>query len=404
MHCVAEHAEEQYAEHEVARVGRDAVRRDGGRERGEHDPARGVPVVQRRRCGRRSRTRTRDRPRPQHCPDEHRVGSTALRASHPWAAQLTPVALTRVPGEDSAAPTVYTGRERCACPSLPNPPPVEAPRSRPAARLPLEPRLRAALLGVLAFPWFVHAAIVALSLLGAIRSPEEACRLPCCSWRARSWPCWLVPPRAITAPRVVAPPDALSGASRWAARALSGGAALAFGGGVRDCADPAGDRVRRAGVSPAGDRAVARRRTRGVGEQRRCGAQRLPARPGSGVGRARRGDRVDALGERHQLRLRRRRRGRAVGAVRGLRRAARARAQRCGVFVLAPMTLLNAPSGYVDAAFAGATVALLCTSALWLAGAQPDAWLARRDRHVRRARARAQGHRHRVRRAASRRA
>jgi hypothetical protein len=34
------------------------------------------------------------------------------------------------------------------------------------------------------------------------------------------------------------------------------------------------------------------------------------------------------------------------------------------IFVLVPMVILNAPSGYVDAAFAGATVALLCSAAL----------------------------------------
>jgi hypothetical protein len=60
----------------------------------------------------------------------------------------------------------------------------------------------------------------------------------------------------------------------------------------------------------------------------------------------------------------------ACGVRRVLARGAAA------LFVLAPMTLLNAPSGYVDAAFAGATVALLCTSALWLLAEQPDAWLA----------------------------
>ncbi len=35
-----------------------------------------------------------------------------------------------------------------------------------------------------------------------------------------------------------------------------------------------------------------------------------------------------------------------------------------GVFLLVPMILLNAPSGYVDAAFAGAAVTLFCTAAL----------------------------------------
>lgn len=54
-------------------------------------------------------------------------------------------------------------------------------------------------------------------------------------------------------------------------------------------------------------------------------------------------------------------------------------AERCGVprplaraaasiFPLTPMVILNAPSGYVDAAFGGATIALFCTSA-WLVNA-----------------------------------
>ena len=60
----------------------------------------------------------------------------------------------------------------------------------------------------------------------------------------------------------------------------------------------------------------------------------------------------------------------ACGVRRSLARAAAA------LFVLAPMTLLNAPSGYVDAAFAAATIALFCSSALWLASARADMWLA----------------------------
>ncbi|MFI5306860.1 MAG: hypothetical protein ACHQ53_05900 [Polyangiales bacterium] len=57
------------------------------------------------------------------------------------------------------------------------------------------------------------------------------------------------------------------------------------------------------------------------------------------------------------------------GVRRALGRAAAA------LFVLAPMTLLNAPSGYVDAAFAGASVALFCTAALLAHESSPDALL-----------------------------
>jgi hypothetical protein len=42
------------------------------------------------------------------------------------------------------------------------------------------------------------------------------------------------------------------------------------------------------------------------------------------------------------------------------------------VFVLAPMMVLNAGSGYVDAAFAGATVALICCTTLATRDAEPD--------------------------------
>jgi hypothetical protein len=59
----------------------------------------------------------------------------------------------------------------------------------------------------------------------------------------------------------------------------------------------------------------------------------------------------------------------ACGVRRELARAAAA------VFVLAPMMILNAPSGYVDAAFAGASVALFCTAALLAQAARPEALL-----------------------------
>jgi hypothetical protein len=55
----------------------------------------------------------------------------------------------------------------------------------------------------------------------------------------------------------------------------------------------------------------------------------------------------------------------SCGVQRAIARAA------AGVFVLVPMTVLNAGSGYVDAAFAGATVALLCNAALLSLAAQP---------------------------------
>jgi hypothetical protein len=58
----------------------------------------------------------------------------------------------------------------------------------------------------------------------------------------------------------------------------------------------------------------------------------------------------------------------ASGVSRALARAAGA------LFVLAPATILNAPSGYVDAAFAGAVVALFCTAALWWS--RQDPWRA----------------------------
>ncbi|MET0340388.1 MAG: hypothetical protein ABW252_05270 [Polyangiales bacterium] len=48
-----------------------------------------------------------------------------------------------------------------------------------------------------------------------------------------------------------------------------------------------------------------------------------------------------------------------------------------GLFLLVPMQLLNAPSGYADAAFAGALVALLMLSARWAASphARAESWL-----------------------------
>ncbi len=47
-------------------------------------------------------------------------------------------------------------------------------------------------------------------------------------------------------------------------------------------------------------------------------------------------------------------------------------ARACGAaFVLVPMVLLNAPTGYVDAAFAGATVTLFCAAALFQLAASP---------------------------------
>ncbi len=59
---------------------------------------------------------------------------------------------------------------------------------------------------------------------------------------------------------------------------------------------------------------------------------------------------------------------RSVGVRRPLARAAAC------LFLLVPMVVLNAPSGYVDAAFAGATVAFLGTAALLVRA--PDPWLA----------------------------
>jgi hypothetical protein len=47
-----------------------------------------------------------------------------------------------------------------------------------------------------------------------------------------------------------------------------------------------------------------------------------------------------------------------------------------GTFLLVPMVILNAGSGYVDAAFAGATVALLCCAALLASQTKVDAELA----------------------------
>ena len=63
-------------------------------------------------------------------------------------------------------------------------------------------------------------------------------------------------------------------------------------------------------------------------------------------------------------------------SVAWLARALRVRASlammSAGLFVLVPIAILNGPSGYVDAAFAGAVVALLCTATLWWL--QPSPW------------------------------
>jgi hypothetical protein len=175
---------------------------------------------------------------------------------------------------------------------------------------------------------------------------------------------------------VVAAPDEFSGASRWALRALSGGAALAFAVALvialilpviaydalayrlpviaqwldagRVAWVSSDDAVRNG--YPLGQEAVSAVIVAATGSMRWASITSFTFVAGGAVA-------LWALCE-------------ACGVRRAIARSAAA------LFVLAPMTLLNAPSGYVDAAFAGATVALLCTSALWLVTAQPDAWLA----------------------------
>lgn len=61
--------------------------------------------------------------------------------------------------------------------------------------------------------------------------------------------------------------------------------------------------------------------------------------------------------------------GEECGVRRSLARATGA------LFLLVPMVILNAPSGYVDAAFAGATVALFCLGGLLGEVAPVDSWL-----------------------------
>lgn len=67
-------------------------------------------------------------------------------------------------------------------------------------------------------------------------------------------------------------------------------------------------------------------------------------------------------------------------AIRALARACGARpwlaSAASGIYLLVPINLLNAPSGYVDAAFGGAVVALVALGALWSGGAAPRTALA----------------------------
>ena len=185
-----------------------------------------------------------------------------------------------------------------------------------------------------------------------------------------------MPPCAITGPASCRAPDELSGASRWALRALSGGATLAFGAAFAIALilpviayDALAYRLpviaqwldagRVAWVSsddavrngyPLGQEAVSAVLVAATASMRWASVTSFAFVAGGAVA-------LWALCE-------------ACGVRRALARSAAA------LFVLAPMTLLNAPSGYVDAAFAGATVALLCTSALWLLSERRIAWLA----------------------------
>jgi hypothetical protein len=233
--------------------------------------------------------------------------------------------------------------------------------------------LEAALLGALALPWFVHAAVVGLSLVArplAGRTVAIALLLLACTFVA-------VLVRTALRARAAGPNAALPGlpaGAQWSARVLAGGALAAFVAAfVIALSLPVIaydalayrlpviaqwlDAGRVAWVSsddpvrngyPLGQEAVSAVLVAATGAM---GAASVTSFAYVACGALS----IWALSE-------------ACGVRRELARAAGA------LFVLAPMTLLNAPSGYVDAAFAGATVALFCTSALCLLRPQPDAW------------------------------
>ena len=244
-----------------------------------------------------------------------------------------------------------------------------------AAVLALDPRLRAVLLGVLAFPWFVHAAVVALSL---VARPLAGRGVPIagCSSRARSWPCWLVPPRAITRPASWRRPTSCRGRRRWAAARVVG-----WRRGIRS-------RVRdRVDLLPVIAYDALAYRLPVIAQWLDAGrvawvSSDDAVRNGYPLGQeavsavfvAATG--VDALGEHHQLRVRRGRRGCALGSCEacGVRRAlARSAA---ALFVLAPMTIAQRAERLRRRRVRGRDRGVVCTSVLWLVAAPPDAWLA----------------------------
>jgi hypothetical protein len=239
----------------------------------------------------------------------------------------------------------------------------------------LDPRLRAGLLGVLAFPWFVHAAIVALSLVArplAGRTVPIAVLFLACTFVAMLARAAARDHSAAAA----ASPSGLPRAALWAAHALGAGGLLAFATAFaialvlpviaydalayrlpviaqwldagRIAWVTSDDPVRNG--YPLGQEAISAVLVAATSSMRLASATSFAFVACGAVA-------LWALCE-------------ACGVRRSLARSAGA------LFVLAPMTLLNAPSGYVDAAFAGATIALLCTSAMWLLRPQPDAWLA----------------------------
>ncbi len=249
-------------------------------------------------------------------------------------------------------------------------PPLQTPRS------PVAGPAGAALLVALGFPWFVHAAVVLSSALGARPLAHRDAALGLLSGAA-ALTFWL----ARLALRAqdsrepdsgLVPPPPLVGAARLAARALCAAGALAFALGVL-CASTlpvvaydalayrlpviaqwldagriawvvSDDPVRNG--YPLGQEAVSAVLAAATGSLRFASTTSFVYVAAGALA-------IFAS-------------ARAAGVRRELAAAASA------VFVLVPMMLLNAASGYVDAAFAGASVALLCCTALLARAPRPD--------------------------------
>lgn len=234
-------------------------------------------------------------------------------------------------------------------------------------------RLRAAAVGVLAFPWFVHAAVVVLSALGLrplVRGPATAL-LVSASVFATVLARW-----AAGAPSLppASQPVHLPATARALTAFLSAGGLAAFAAPLvatihlpivaydaiayrlpviaawldvgRVAWVQTDDQVRNG--YPLGQEAVSAVVAAAAGSFRFAGATSFVYVAGGALG-------IWLLADH-------------VGVRPALSRAAAA------VFLLVPMVVLNAPSGYADAAFAGATVALLCSAAIFSERADPPRW------------------------------